>query len=365
MCLPHLTDRIIFFMKIPSLIDSLTRWIHYKLIWLVIGSYGLAMMFPALGLILRDIDIANIQFFSISSPFIVSLPLLMLAILLFNAGVGVNTQELHQTLQHPKILISALVGNSLVPLCFIVFISVFMLPWHNSEEIQQILVGLAFIAAMPIAGASTAWAQNTNGNLALSLSLVLVTTLLSPLFTPLIFHSVGFLTIGDYSEDLHEIASVTTIGFLGIWVVLPTLLGIFTRYFLLQKFVDSFRVSLKLCNYLVVLLLNYMNAAVVLPKIALNPDLDFLLAIILITSLLCLVTFSSGYYLAQFFRANRKNTLSLMFGLGMSNNGTALVLASIALADHPEIMIPIIVYNLIQHLMASFVDRFNKSLVHI
>jgi BASS family bile acid:Na+ symporter len=72
---------------------------------------------------------------------------------------------------------------------------------------------LAFIAAMPIAGASTAWTQNTNGNLALSLSLVLATTLLSPLFTPLIFHSIGFVTTGDYSEDLHEIASGETIGF--------------------------------------------------------------------------------------------------------------------------------------------------------
>jgi BASS family bile acid:Na+ symporter len=349
---------------IYSLIGRLTHWIHHNLIWLVISSYGLAMMFPALGLTLRSIEFTNIQIFSASS-FIVSLPLLMLAVLLFNAGLGVNTQELQQTWQHPKMLISGLVSNSLVPLIFIVLVRVFMLPWHNSEEVQKILVGLAFIAAMPIAGASTAWTQNTNGNLALSLSLVLATTLLSPLFTPLIFHSIGFVTTGDYSEDLHEIASGETIGFLGIWVVLPTLLGIFTRYFLNQEFADSFRVNLKLCNYLVLLLLNYMNAAVVLPKMLSNPDIDFLLVIVVITSLLCLVTFSSGYYLAKFFRTNRKNTLSLMFGLGMSNNGTALVLASIALADHPEIMIPIIVYNLIQHLMASFVDRFNTSLAHI
>ena len=49
----------------------------------------------------------------------------------------------------------------------------------------------------------------------------------------------------------------------------------------------------------------------------------------------------------------------------MSNYGTALVISSIALADYPEIMIPIIVYNLIQHLIASFVDRFNMSLAHV
>ena len=46
-----------------------------------------------------------------------------------------------------------------------------------------------------------------------------------------------------------------------------------------------------------------------------------------------------------------------MFGLGMNNNGTGLVLASMSLADHPRVMLPIIFYNLVQHLIAGFVDR--------
>jgi BASS family bile acid:Na+ symporter len=41
----------------------------------------------------------------------------------------------------------------------------------------------------------------------------------------------------------------------------------------------------------------------------------------------------------------------------MNNNGTGLVLASVALADHPQTMLPIIFYNLVQHLVASVVDR--------
>ena len=45
-----------------------------------------------------------------------------------------------------------------------------------------------------------------------------------------------------------------------------------------------------------------------------------------------------------------------MFGLGMNNNGAGLVLASVALADHPQVMLPVIFYNLAQHLIASIVD---------
>ena len=67
--------------------------------------------------------------------------------------------------------------------------------------------------------------------------------------------------------------------------------------------------------------------------------------------------FATGYALARAFHATRPDTASMMFGLGMNNNGTALVLASMALAEHPEVMLPVIFYNLIQHFTASFVDR--------
>ncbi len=45
-----------------------------------------------------------------------------------------------------------------------------------------------------------------------------------------------------------------------------------------------------------------------------------------------------------------------MFGLGRNNNGTGLVLASIALGSQPLVMLPTIVYNLVQHLIAGGVD---------
>ena len=45
-----------------------------------------------------------------------------------------------------------------------------------------------------------------------------------------------------------------------------------------------------------------------------------------------------------------------MFGLGMNNNGTGLVLASLTLAAHPAVMLPIIFYNLVQHVVAGIVD---------
>jgi BASS family bile acid:Na+ symporter len=67
--------------------------------------------------------------------------------------------------------------------------------------------------------------------------------------------------------------------------------------------------------------------------------------------------FAAGYGLARALDATRADTASMMFGLGMNNNGTALVLASTALAEHPQVMLPVILYNLVQHFAASIVDR--------
>ncbi len=52
-------------------------------------------------------------------------------------------------------------------------------------------------------------------------------------------------------------------------------------------------------------------------------------------------------------KSGKAEQSSLMFRLGMNNNGGTLILASMALKDHPIILIPIIFYNLAQQTIAS------------
>ena len=166
----------------------------------------------------------------------------------------------------------------------------------------------------------------------------------------------GFATTGDYSEDLHELASGEAASFLGVWVILPTLLGILAHMLAGEILVTRVMPYLKIINYCILLLLNYSNASLTLPNVVSQPDMDFLAVTLTIVMALCISAFSSGYVLARFSQASNSETVSLIFGLGMNNNGTGLVLASVALADHPQVMLPVIFYNLVQHLVASIVD---------
>jgi len=336
-------------------ISGLVHLIHRYLIWVILGSYLVAAVLPGLGLAIRHLSLGDVTL--LGREVHLNMPQIMLATLLFNAGLGVRLEDLGRMFARPRVLLGGVLGNVLVPLVFIIGIDLPMRGWHSAQEVQQILVGLALVASMPIAGASTAWAQNANGDLALSLGLVLLTTLFSPLLTPLVLHAVGFVTSGDYSSDLHELASGSVVSFLGIWVLLPSALGILVRRLIGESRYASRRDLLKLVNYLVLILLNYSNAALTLPGALGEHDWDFLALILLIVTALCLIAFTAGYLIANWFHADRDSKVSLMFGLGMNNNGTGLVLASVALANHPPVMLPIIFYNLVQHLLASIVDR--------
>jgi len=71
--------------------------------------------------------------------------------------------------------------------------------------------------------------------------------------------------------------------------------------------------------------------------------------------ILCLTTFVSAFWLGRLMEVDEAQEASLMYGLGMNNNGTGLVLASASLAAYPEVMLPIIFYNLAQHVVAGIV----------
>lgn len=335
--------------------SRLAHFLHEKFLLLLVGAYVLASLVPGPGLWLRDVSLGTLSLFGGSTR--VSLSMLMLSFLLFNAGLGVEPGELKKLVRSPLAVLLGLVANLAIPIAFIFCVTQLMRLWHNADEVQNILVGLALVASMPIAGSSTAWSQNANGNMALSLGLVLFSTLLSPLSTPLGLHAVGLMTTGDYSEDLHELASGGTNAFLAISVILPSLSGIAVRLLLGSARVTAAKPYLKLINSLILFMLIYSNASISLPQAVRQPDYDFLAVMLLIAASLCGAAFGAGWILARSLRVSRADRMSLMFGLGMNNNGTGLVLASMALADHPRAMLPIIFYNLVQHLVAGAVDR--------
>jgi BASS family bile acid:Na+ symporter len=331
---------------------AIAHFLHAQLLWLLIMAYIVAALLPGPGLELR-----SISFGSVGPGLWLNMPSLLLAVLLFNAGLGTRLGALRKIRESRVVLAAGALANLVVPVLAIFGASILLYHWHNAEEVQDLLTGMVLVASMPIAGSSTAWTQNADGDLTVSLGLVLVSTALSPFTTPLLLHTGSWLTTGDYAADLRALAGQSTGHFLLLFVLAPSLLGMLTRWLLGDRPIEQVQPAVKVANTATLLVLCYMNAAVSLPQAVLRPDADFLVLVALVTVGLCTVAFGSGWLLARVLRLRRAQQAPLMFSLGMSNNGTGLVVATSALADHPLVLLPILLYNLVQHLAAGVVDR--------
>jgi BASS family bile acid:Na+ symporter len=336
-------------------LTRLTDFIHHHLVWLLVAVYGLAGVAPSAGAWLRSSNLLTTVV--AGEQFTLSLPSLLLALLLFNAGLGAESRHFGELLGKSGVLAVGLLANVAIPLLFIVSLW-FALPlWDEPDEVQYILVGLALIAAMPVAGSSTAWSQNANGDLALSLGLVVGSTLLSPITTPAILHVVGWLTEGTFADSLHHLASGGTRSFLVAFVLIPSLAGMASRCFFGSVRVQRIRPVLKATNSANLLVLGYVNAAVSLPATFADPDWDFLALMLVVVTSLCVLGFAAGVVVARMLRVDASRRNALVFGLGMTNNGTGLVLATTALAHIPEVILPVIVCNLVQQVIAAVAQR--------
>lgn len=337
--------------------QKIYRWVHRNILMAIIACYIVAALFPGPGLAISRIHYGVVG--TGEDALKLSVPFCLLSLLLFNSGLSVKQNELRNLRRYSQALLLGFLLNFCLPLAVIFFISVTMQWWHNPDELQNILAGLSLVGAMPIAASSTAWTQKGDGNITLSLGLILVSTLFSPLTTPLALHASANFTTGDYSEDLHLLANGNANLFLIISVVVPSVAGLCLHFFMREEWMGRLRNQLKEFNLCILLALNYFNASHVLPGIIRNPDWDFLLVILFVATLLCAAAFGAGGLLGRSLRMDKAGRRSLIFGLGMNNNGTGLVLASMTLSDHPLIMLPIIVYNLLQHIVASLVDQFD------
>jgi BASS family bile acid:Na+ symporter len=333
-------------------LSSVAHFLHLRLLWLLAAVYVLAALVPAPALALRKICIAPAVF---GSPLM--LPAMLLGVLLFNAGLGARFSALRRIQQSSLVMGAGTVVNMAAPFLAILAVSFCLRFWHNSAEYQNVLAGMVLIASMPIAGSSTAWAQNVEGDVTVSLGLVLVSTALSPMTTPFLLRAGSWMTTGDWSRRLHELAGQGTGAFLVGFVVIPALAGILIRFLLGDDKMRRIQPVVKIANTTVLIVLCYMNAAISLPRIVAQPDADYLVVVLMVTVFLCVVMFGAGWLLSRALRLDQSRQAPLVFGIGMNNNGAGLVVAANALGDHPLVLLPILLYNLVQHIGAGVADR--------
>jgi bile acid:Na+ symporter, BASS family len=320
-------------------------------LWLLLGCYVLATCWPGPGLAMRRWEWAT----SLGSVPL-SMPLFLLALLLFCAALVTDWAEVRSVAARPAVLVVGLVAVWVGP-ALLVLVAGKVVPWaFDGQTTSGLLVGLALVATMPVANSSVGWSQNAGGNLALSLGLVLVSISLSPWTTPHLLELLG-LSLAPAERALCEMLVNRFSGaFFIVWVILPTALGFAVRALVGRHRVERVNSWIVLASVAALLVLNYVNAALALPKVWHQPQASVLAATVVLATLLSAVGLACGWAIAWLMKLPGEGRSALLFALSMKHTGLALVLAGAVLADQPLAILIIVIATLIQHLLAGIVQ---------
>jgi BASS family bile acid:Na+ symporter len=261
-----------------------------------------------------------------------------LAIIMLGLGLGLTTSDFTRVIKAPRDFIVGFISQVIL-LPIIAFGLILIIPMPI-----EIAMGVMIIAAAPGGVTSNILTKFANGDVALSVSLTAVVSLLAIFIVPLIvFNSANFIGV----EITKEISMINIAIKMFFVVTVPVLFGMIVRSlmtdFIISKTLIIQRFSLIL--FLIVFTSIWIEEW--------DRIVSFIARAGLVTGILNLVMIFVGYYVAKMFAsgAPQRKCISLECGL---QNGTLAVVVATQLFDEIVFMVPIAAYALIMFVTSIF-----------
>lgn len=325
-------------------------WLHRYFLPLLLATYALAGILPAPGSIIRE--------------FTVDLPggarerasMLLLAVLLFCAAAVIQWSQVRDLLERPSVLLLGLLTAWLGP-ALVVVASSTLLPWlAMNDTTAGMMVGFTLVAAMPVANSSAGWTQNAGGNIALSLSLVIVSILLSPLATPNLLKLMGLVLSPADTLRIERVVTQFSGWRFILWVILPSIAGAATAWFAGHRRITHAKPVFRIVSLATILVLNYANASLAIDKVWISESVGVIALAAAIAAAVSIVGILLATMQARLFGLSRASWIALAFGLSMKHTGLALVIAGEFLRDQPRVILIVLLTTVAQHVAAAVVD---------
>jgi len=260
-----------------------------------------------------------------------------LALIMLGLGLGLKLSDFIRILKGPKIFLVGLVSQLiLLPIIALIIIFLIKVP-------IEIAMGVMIISAAPGGVTSNVMTKFANGDVALSISLTAVSSLICIISVPLlVFNSASLLGLSNISKEI----SMTGIALkmAGI-VTLPVFIGMIIR-----KFADNLiSNNVKLVERTTGLLFLVVFAAIWIEER--NSIIEYLSKAGFIVLILNVSMMFVAYYIAKFFSSNiqQRKCISIECGL---QNGTLAVFVSTQIFNDIIYIIPTATYALIMYITA-------------
>jgi len=261
-----------------------------------------------------------------------------LAIIMFSLGLGLTINDFLRVIKYPKnFLVGFICQVILLPIIAFILINLITLT-------PEIALGVMIIAAAPGGVTSNVLTKFANGDVALSISLTAIVSLISIATVPfIVFHSAEFLEI----EILKEIAMSSIATKMFFVVTVPVLLGMIIRK-LKQDLVMAYE---SLFQKISIILFLIVFTAIWVEEW--GEIMSFIKTAGLISIILNITMIIIGFYVAKFLVSGiaQRKSISLECGL---QNGTLAVYVAVQLFDQKVYLVPSAAYVLVMFVTSIF-----------
>ena len=255
-----------------------------------------------------------------------------LALIMLGLGTSLKIDDFLRIFRYPKDFFVGLFCQMIIlPIIAFLLIKIINIP-------TEIALGVMIIAAAPGGVTSNILTKFANGDVALSISLTAIISLISIFSVPfIIFFSADLLNI-DYIQKNISILSISLKMF--FVVTIPVIVGMIIRHyannFILDKTKTIQRISVGL--FIIVFISIYIEEW--------DKIVNFLIKAGTISLILNITMMAVGFYIAKFFASGiaQQKCISLECGL---QNGTLAVFVGTQLFDEIVYMVPTAAYALI------------------
>jgi BASS family bile acid:Na+ symporter len=319
----------------------------------VFCSYVAALLLPEPGLWLRLPHTLTVGVGSVG----VRAPAVLLGVLLFAAGFQIRVRALTGLARRPKALLAALALHLLIPLVLVPVLVLVLQGTPDADHGSGLVAAMVLIVTMPVAANATVWTAKGAGDQPTVIAAVLTTTLVSPLTTPLVIGALAALLHGPYARTLATAAQLSHGGFALSGIVLPCAAGLLCRALLSPGRAARWEPRVAPCALLASLATTYTNASGALGPCLAHPRPLLIGAAVAAAAAMCAASFLLGHTAGTTLRLDRGGRSTLALACGMNNSSAGAVLISAAMPDKPYLLMPVLVYGLVQKSLAGLVVR--------
>ena len=255
-----------------------------------------------------------------------------LALIMLGLGLGLTTQDFVRVLKQPKDFFIGFVCQLIVlPIIAFLLIKILNTP-------LELALGVMIIAAAPGGVTSNVLTKFANGDVALSVSLTAIISLISIFTVPfIVFKSAELLNVSYISNNI-SMLGISLKMFLV--VTLPVMIGMLIRKFATNFIINNTRNIQRIS----ILLFALVFIAIWIEEW--DKIISFITRAGLIALILNVVMMTVGFYVAKVFASgmDQRKCISLECGL---QNGTLAVFVSTQIFDNIVYMVPTAAYALI------------------